>query len=470
MNAPLWQWGAAELAAAIRARRVSCREVVQAHLDRIDAVNPQVNAVTVVLADGALRAADQADRQVAAGRALGPLHGVPFTIKENIDLAGSATTQGVVELKDAMPVADAPVVAHLKRAGAIPIGRTNLPEFGLRWHTDNDLRGATLNPWDPSRTPGGSSGGDAAAIATGMSPLGIGNDMAGSLRYPAQCCGITALRPSLGRLSRIETSIFPDPPKFYEQIASVNGPMARHVKDLRLALNVMSRPDATDPWWIPAPLLGSRMPGPIRVALTTDPTGDGVTPAVEAGIRKAAEILADAGYVIDEIDPPCLDQSTEVIGKICDMEIQGYLPEILPMMSADGRTALEVMVGDTAPDLAAYMAAIARRHSIARDWNLFMQGLPLVLGPISTVGPFQVGADLATDSAKRFMRSIALTEVCNLLGLPSLAVPVQVADGLPQAVQLIGPRYYEDLCFDAGEIIEQEQGIFTPIEPRVVTR
>jgi amidase len=303
-----------------------------------------------------------------------------------------------------------------------------------------------------------------------MSPLGIGNDMAGSLRYPAQCCGITALRPSLGRLSRIETSIFPDPPKFYEQIASVNGPMARHVKDLRLALNVMSRPDATDPWWIPAPLLGSRMPGPIRVALTTDPTGDGVTPAVEAGIRKAAEILADAGYVIDEIDPPCLDQSTEVIGKICDMEIQGYLPEILPMMSADGRTALEVMVGDTAPDLAAYMAAIARRHSIARDWNLFMQGLPLVLGPISTVGPFQVGADLAIDSAKRFMRSIALTEVCNLLGLPSLAVPVQVADGLPQAVQLIGPRYHEDLCFDAGEIIEQEQGIFTPIEPRVVTR
>jgi amidase len=150
-----------------------------------------------------------------------------------------------------MPQTDAPVVSHLKQAGAIPIGRTNLPDFGLRWHTNNDLRGTTLNPWDPSRTPGGSSGGEAVAIATGMSPLGVGNDMGGSLRYPSQCCGITALKPTFGRVSRIATSIFPDPPLFYDQFACVNGPMARHVQDLRLALDIMSQPDPRDPWWTP---------------------------------------------------------------------------------------------------------------------------------------------------------------------------------------------------------------------------
>ena len=167
MEAPLWQWSATSLAKAIREKRISSREVIQAHLDRIEAVNHKVNAVTVVLEEDALRTASEADKKIAAGEELGPLHGVPVTFKENIDLVGSATTHGIVDLKDAMPQTDAPVFAHLKQAGAIPIGRTNLPDFGLRWHTNNDLRGATLNPWDPSRTPGGSSGGEAAAIATG---------------------------------------------------------------------------------------------------------------------------------------------------------------------------------------------------------------------------------------------------------------------------------------------------------------
>lgn len=232
-HGPLWQWSACSLAKAIRDKRVSSLDVIQAHLDRIEAVNHKVNAVTIVLEEDALRAARDADEKIASGEEVGPLHGVPITIKENIDLVGSATTHGIVGLKDSLPETDAPVVAHLKKAGAIPIGRTNLPDFGYRYHTDNDLRGATRNPWDPSRTPGGSSGGEAAAIASGMSPLGVGNDMGGSLRYPAQCCGIAAIKPSLGRISWITTTIFPDPPLFYEQVASVNGPMARHVKDCR---------------------------------------------------------------------------------------------------------------------------------------------------------------------------------------------------------------------------------------------
>lgn len=468
MSLPLWRRSAADLAAAIRGKKASSREVVQAHLERIQAVNPKVNAVTVVLADAALRAADAADGKIAAGAEVGPLHGVPITVKENMDLVGSATTHGVVGLKESMPERDAPVVAHLKAAGAIPIGRTNLPDFGLRWHTDNDLWGATRNPWDPAVTPGGSSGGEAAAIATGMSPLGVGNDMGGSLRYPAQCCGIAALKPGLGRVSRICTEIFPDPPLFYEQVACVNGPMARHVADLRLALEVMRRPDPRDPWWTPAPILGSAPPRPIKVALTRDPAGQGdASPAVVAAVEKAAEILAAAGYLVEAADPPAIVESDEIIQQIADMEMQSTLSAILPMMSEAGRAFLQGVMGVTEPDLETYIKAIGVRHRMARDWNLFLQRTPLVVGPVSTQQAFRVGADLAgPDAVRRFIRSIALTEICNLIGLPSVAVPVEVAEGLPQGVQLIAPRFHEDLCFDAAEVIERAQGVFTPIEPR----
>jgi len=467
---PLWQRSATSLATAIRKKRLSSQEVIQAHLDRIEAVNPIVNAVTVVLKEDALRTASEADKTIAAGKDVGPLHGVPITVKEAFDVVGSATTHGIVALKDSMPDSDAPIIAYLKQAGAIPIGRTNLPDYGMRYHTDNDLRGATLNPWDASRTPGGSSGGEAAAIATGMSPLGIGSDMGGSLRYPAQCCGITSMRPSLGRVSTVCSSIFPNRPLFYEQIASVNGPMARHVRDLRLALDIMSRPDPTDPLWIPALRMGKAMPGPIKVAVTTDPAGHGVSPAVAEGVETAAAVLADAGYVVEQADPPSIDESTRTIDQISIMEIEDYLPGMREDISDDANTFLEALVGTIHSDLQTYIKAIATRHGIAQEWNLFLKRYPLVLGPVSTMQPFEVGYDISgPEHLKRFYQSIGLTEVCNLLGLPSVAVPVQVIDGLPQGIQLIGQRYHEDLCFDAAEAIERQQGVLTPIEPRQAT-
>ncbi|HEX6031924.1 MAG TPA: amidase family protein, partial [Tepidiformaceae bacterium] len=230
----LWRLGAADLATLIRTKEVKSREVVSAHLDRIAAVNPKVNAVTVVLADAALAAADAADRAVAAGSEVGALHGVPMTVKENIDVAGSATTQGIVAMAEAVPPMDAPHIAQLKAAGAIPMARTNLPDFGLRWHTDNALRGATKNPWDASRTPGGSSGGEAVALATGMTPLGMGNDYGGSLRWPSQCAGTAALKPTLGRVAQA-SALAPEEATITLQMFAVEGPMARHVRDLRLA-------------------------------------------------------------------------------------------------------------------------------------------------------------------------------------------------------------------------------------------
>ncbi len=465
----LWQESATALAKAIRTKQVSSLEVVEAHLDRIEATNGAVNALTFVLAEEALDAAKAADRAIAAGETIGPLHGVPITLKDNLDLAGSATTFGIVDLKDAMPPADAPVVAHLKAAGAIPIGRSNLPGFGFRWHTDNDLFGPTHNPWDPLLTPGGSSGGEAAAIATGMSPLGVGGDMGGSLRHPAQCCGIAALKPGLGRISRIATRIFSDPPLFYQQVAEVSGPMARSIQDLRLALKVMSQPDPEDPWWSPVSPGGIPAPKSAAVAVVTEVAGFEGGTDVRDGVRKAANLLAKAGYAVTEAHPPMVEEAWQTIEELANTETQSYAATMLPMMSKDSRKFAEdvLAIGDRTADLNTYMNAIARRHRIAAAWQAFMRDYPLILTSVSALLPFEVGYDLAgRQPLERFIRSLGLTEICNLLGLPSVVVPVGIAGGLPQAVQVIGPRAHEELCLEAAETIERACGILTPIEPR----
>jgi amidase len=243
----LWRMSATELAEAIRSGQVSSREVIEAHLRRIEAVNNSINAVVITMAEQAVTAAKTADRAVAAGADLGPFHGVPFTVKENIDVAGTPTTQGFKALADAYPRRDAPVVERLKAAGAIPIGRTNLPSGAVRWHCESELWGATLNPWNRSRTPGASSAGEAAAIATGMSPLGLGNDGLGSLRHPAQCCGVCALKPTLGRIPHASTVEATEIATIGMQLTQVNGPLARRVADLRGALEVIAGPTWRDP-------------------------------------------------------------------------------------------------------------------------------------------------------------------------------------------------------------------------------
>jgi len=285
-----WRMSATDLAEAIRSRQTSSQEVIEAHLRRIAAVNPAVNAVTVVLGEQALQAAKAADRAVAAGAELPPFHGVPFTVKENIDLAGTPTTLGVKALASAYPSLDAPTVERMRAAGAIPMGRTNCPNFTLRWHTDSELWGATVNPWERSRTPGASSGGEAAALATGMSPLGLGNDGLGSLRWPAQCCGISVLKPTLGRIP-LATTIEPTDFPIGVQLTGVEGPMARRVADLQAAFEVLAGPSWRDPWSVPAPLRGPQPAKPVRVALVIDPAGQGTAKQVQDGVRKAARAL-----------------------------------------------------------------------------------------------------------------------------------------------------------------------------------
>jgi len=463
--ADIWRMGAADLAAAIRSKQVTSTEVVEAHLARIAAVNPKLNAVTVVFAEEALAAAKSADAKVASGAPLPALHGVPMTVKENIDLTGSATTQGLVAMAQAVPPADAPHVAQMKAAGAIPIGRTNLPDFGLRWHTDNELRGPTRNPWDASRTPGGSSGGEAAALATGMTPLGLGNDLGGSLRWPSQCCGTAAIKPTFGRVPWMSQLPPADSPLTL-QLWAVQGPMARHVRDLRVALRCMAAPDARDPWYMPVPLEGPAVPR--RVAVTYDPAGEGVDTRVAAGVRRAADALRDAGYEVVDAEPPAVAAGRDIWGQVLMAEAKAaLLPVLGPLFGKDARDFLETAI-EAVPqlDLAGYVGAFAARQGLARAWSLFFQQYPLVLGPVATIQPFTVGFDLGAAGVRAMLTAQRLVVIPNLLGLPTAVVPVGLDAGLSQGVQIIGDRYREDLCLDAAQAIEERLGVVTPIDPR----
>jgi amidase len=466
--AALWQLSAIELADAIGRRHASSREVVDAHLRRIEEVDGAVNAVPVVMREEALEAARVADDALASGAVLGRFHGVPLVVKSNIDVAGTATTLGLKAMADAYPSRDAPTVERMRAAGAIPIARTNMPNAGIRWHCESELYGATINPWDRTRTAGGSSAGVAVACATGMSPMGLGNDGLGSLRHPAQCCGVVALKPTLGRVPDASTAPGPELGTIGTQLTGVQGPIARRIADLRAALEVIAGPTWRDPWSVPAPLRGPEVAKPIRVALVLDPGGQGTATQIQNGVRKAADALAAAGYEIEEVEPPSIDAAaTTLLAMLNTPDFRATYEAMLEMVPEDTRRFLiqfYAVAGDPGPAFTVH--SFVTRHSLLRAWGEFQERYPLTLGPVCTEGPFKAGTDLSEGRVAEEIRSMRLTIAVNALGLPALAVPVDVADGLPRGVQVIGPRYREDLCLDAGEALEQRLGVLTPIDPR----
>ena len=410
-----------------------------------------------------------ADRAVAAGADLGPFHGVPFTVKGNIDVVGTPTTQGLKALANAYPRRDAPVVERLKAAGGIPIGRTNLPSGGIRWHCESELWGATVNPWNRSRTPGASSAGEAAAIATGMSPLGLGNDGLGSLRHPAQCCGVTALKPTLGRIPQATTVEPTDMATIGMQLTQVNGPLARRVADLREAFEAIAGPTWRDPWTVPAPLRGPEPANPTRVAIVLDPAGQGTAKQVQDGVRKAADVLDRAGYAVDELEPPSIDPAAKaLVAMLTTPGIravwQQAMSQSLPVATRRFMSAFFEAAGD--PDPVAAEQSFVTRQALLRSWSEFAEHHPLIVAPIATEMPSQAGTDLDEGRVVEDLRIMRMAMAVNALGLPAVALPVGIADGLPQAVQVIGPRYREDLCLDAAAALEDRIGILTPIDPR----
>jgi amidase len=460
----LWRLSASDLARRIAAKQVSSAEVVEAHLARIEAVNPRVNAVVRLLAQEARAGAAAADRLLSEGAALGPLHGVPFTVKENIDMAGLPTTSGVPALAGAIAQVDAPVVERMRKAGAIAIARTNLPDMGLRVHTDSALHGLTRNSWNAGRTAGGSSGGEAAALATGMSPIGLGNDIGGSLRNPASACGIASIKPSFGRVP--DAGSIPNGDRLLAfQLMAVQGPMARRVADVRLGL---AHP--RDPWSLDAPFTGRPTDMPIRIAASPRPPGGEVDPIVAAAVRAAADVLADAGYEVTETVPPRYEEAVEVWARLLMGDFAAVLGQTSPLMGADGRAFLEAFDRTVAPlaDTAAMSRLLVQRDSIARDWSLFMADYPLVLTPTWTGLAFEIGFDIAGPNAAAAVKALmAPVTAANLLGLPSACVPAgrDAATGLPIGVLITGQRFREDLCLAAAEVVESRLGLQTPIDP-----
>src|SRR6266545_966734 len=303
---PLHYLDATALAELIRTKRITSREVVQAHLDRIESVNPKINAIVTLMAEDVLKGADAADRAVASGAELGPMHGVPFTAKDSIDTAGVLTQRGSPIFKGRIPATDAVSVARLKAAGGILLAKTNLPEFSYWIESDNLLSGRSNNPWNLERTPGGSSGGESAAIAAGMSPLGLGTDLAISVRGPAAQTGITSLKATHGRVPM--TGIWPRVPRRFWHV----GPMARSVRDIALAYSLMAGPDGVDGFASSTVQfdagVGSSPVRPLRVGWLVEPGFGPIDPEVAATVQVAAEALKGAGCVVDQVRIPALER------------------------------------------------------------------------------------------------------------------------------------------------------------------
>lgn len=473
MTEELWRWSATDLTRAIRDRSLSSREATASCLARLAAVNPRINAVVDVLAEEALAAADRADAMVKQGEPLGPLHGVPLTVKINVDYAGRATTNGVVAFKDLISPEDSVPVANLRKAGAVIIGRTNVPAFSTRYFTDNALHGRTLNPWDPGRTPGGSSGGAAAAVAAGIGPIGHGNDRAGSVRYPAYACGVAGLRPSFGRVADFNPGTVEER-GLASQITNVQGPLARSIGDLRLALSALSARDLRDPWWVPAP--AAPPDGGKRAAVFAELPDTAIDPAVAAAVREAAGRLAAAGYRVEEVAPPHFAEAARLFWPLLMAEdraasaaeraasgqgIERFGDDAVRRARGATRACVEALSFED------YVRGLARRATILRAWQGFLERYPLLVMPVSWQRPFPIDTDQQGEEAvRRLLEAQQPLVAVSILGLPGLAVPTGLADGVPVGVQLVAGRFQEETCLAAGEIIMAETPLKTPIDPR----
>jgi amidase len=468
MDGAIWSWDAAATANAIRVRRISSREAVEAALMRLRSVNPAINAVVEVLGDEALAAAERADGRLARGEACGPLHGVPVTTKINVDLAGHATTNGLVAMKDAVASDDSAPVAALRRSGAIIIGRTNVPAFSYRWFTGNDLHGITRNPWNPTLSPGGSSGGAGAATAVGIGTLAHGNDIAGSLRLPASACGVYGMRPTVGRLPSYNPSQ-PKEKSLCQQIGATEGLLARSVRDMRLGLAALEARDHRDPWQVPTPIANETDRLPCRVALFTGEREFGAAPEIAAMVRGAAAWLEDAGYVVEEAAPPRLAEIAELWMAMLYAECSGPVREAMYEIGDEAfrRSFADSVVNFPVLDAPSLHGAWERRLSIQREWTVFLDKYPVVLMPTSLQPTFPIDHDLAGREALAAICQ-AFTPLSSIAGLslPAISVPAGSAAGAPAGVQIVSGRFMEERCLAAAAAMEQRIGNVLPIDPK----
>lgn len=462
-----WQMDATELSHLIRCGKLSSREATLSCLSRLDEVNPNINAVTLTLRDEALAQADAADARLARGEPIGLLHGVPVTTKGSTDQLGCPSDDGVVAFRDRVAESDNPVIANMRKAGAVFIGRTNTPSFSMRFETDNELHGRTLNPYSRSHTAGGSSGGGGAAVAVGISSISQGSDLGGSVRWPAYCNGVVGLRTSYGRIPSFDATS-PGGRLLSAQLMLVQGPITRTIRDARLALEVMSRRDHRDSRWVDVPLQGP--PAAKKVALVPHVPGAPDNPAVAETVREAGRRLAAAGYVVEEVVPPLWDEIYEMHHRIVVVDLVGGLSEAIAKFGDEGvKRALANWQAYRAPvSFADFLQALKDRDAAITTWTTFLADTPIVVTPIAGGPAFTANLDSedaasmkrVLDTAARYLYPVPT------LGLPALSVPLGSQDGLPLGVQIIAGQHREDLCLDAGEVIEAHEGLRLPIDPQ----
>ena len=448
----LWRLDAFDIAARVAARELSAIEVTEQSLQRMQDVNPAINAVVQPLPEEALAAAQAVDARIAAGEAPGVLAGVPVTIKVNIDQQGCRNTNGIRIQQDHIAEQDSPVVTNLRKAGAIIVGRTNTPAFSMRWFTRNSLHGHTLNPRNTSLTPGGSSGGAASAVAAGICAIGHGTDIAGSIRYPAYACGLHGLRPSLGRVPAVNLSL-PDR-HIGAQLTAVSGPLARSISDVHLGLEAMSAASELDPWWVPAAL--DQGPFEKRVALCIAPDGLPVSSEVEAALRLAAQQLKDAGWEVVERDTPPMREamSLQLLLWMSEYHYNGGAAVIKEDDPDANFVYAQLLENCATPTLNSLMEALQQRLRLAREWNQFLNTYPLLLCPVSAEAPFPDMLDVESPAAFARVLEAQMTQIAlPLMGMPGLSVATE-SGSAPMGVQLVSARFREDILLAAGADIE----------------
>lgn len=448
---------AIELAGLIRRRELSPLEILRAVLERIERLNPKLNAYVLIHAERALQDARRAEQAAIAGQSRGLLHGVPVSIKDNLWTRGDVTTYGSRLLADFVPPEDAPSVARLRAAGAILVGRTNLPEFAWRGSTDNPLFGASCNPWDLTRTPGGSSGGGAAAVAAGLGPLALGSDGAGSIRIPASFCGLVGLKPSFGRVPMY-------PAAGGNELVAHVCPLTRTVRDAALMLNVIARYDRRDPLALPddgADYVRAVEAGPslrgVRAAWSPDLGFAPVEPETRAVARAAALALGQAGLELEEASPELGDPGGILRTLYGGAQAGAHAarpPEQKAQMDPELVAYAEASAGMSVVE---YVKAIAARQALVDSLRRFFERYDLLLSPTLALPAFPLGMVGPREVDRRTIPHLGWT-LCypfNYSGQPAISVPAGwTASGLPVGLQIVGRRFEDALVLRAAAALE----------------
>src|SRR5208282_390321 len=440
----------AETLEKFRRKEISPVEVLRAHLERAQSLQPTLNAFVHLDAESALARARTAEAAIQRGEPLQALTGIPLTVKSCIDVAGWPCPAGSLLRKEYVPASDATLVARLESAGAILLGNTNTPEFLMAYETDNRVTGRTSNPWDPSKSAGGSSGGEAAAIASGCSMGGVGSDGGGSVRAPAHFCGICGLKPTPGRIPA--TGHFPPGAGAFSWIGVV-GPMARTVADVRALFEVMAGPDAGDAMSAPVPLRrihAEELRG-LRIGILESKALGNATPETQAAVRRAGQLLGEQGFQVEPITLQGLDRALElwwfffgpVIGELIRHSAKGQEELLSPML----REYLAITAAEPAVTLESFMTACTNRDLVRAEIIRQMKEVPILLSPVSSAPAFAHGAgNYRAGDAHNYRDTMRYCQWLNLTGFPGLSLPLgKSPEGLPINIQLIARPHEEEL-------------------------